>query len=243
MTKIFHTGNPIWVYYTDIDSGNNLQVPRLLRGETGATFTVEPPAIPRYKFFKATGPLSGTFSDRQQTIHLYYRQANWHKTKTVTRFLKTRQPVAVYDGVAGMAVDQIPAGLVIRASQLVETADHQVWYQVNADQWIPATKDTVTVLEQDPYQDQPVTVHPKWEADMTVLKLNHQLATVDYVPVDQLDVYDQVYGQPVATVTDGQALTLISQVDDANGVRWYETADHYFINGAYVHREEDPADE
>ena len=32
MIDKFKTGNPIWVYYNDIDSGANLTVPQLLRG-------------------------------------------------------------------------------------------------------------------------------------------------------------------------------------------------------------------
>lgn len=234
MTEIFHTGNPIWVYYTDVDSGNNLQVPSLLRGEAGAEYVVTPPAIPRYKFFKATGNLKGNFNDRQQAVHLYYRRANWHKTKAITRFLKTLAGVPAFDDVAGMPVDRFPSGLILRAFQLVETTDHAVWYQVNADRWVPATKETIAVLDADPYAHQAVTARPHWQADMTVLSLNQRPAIVDYVPDGELDVYDQIYGKPVATVADGQPLTLISQVNDANGVRWYETHDHHFINGAYV---------
>ena len=35
MIDKFKTGNPIWVYYNDIDSGANLTVPQLLRGFIG----------------------------------------------------------------------------------------------------------------------------------------------------------------------------------------------------------------
>ncbi|MGY0223981.1 hypothetical protein ACW186_11210 [Limosilactobacillus fermentum] len=31
----FRTGNPIWVYYTDVDTGINLRVPTLLKGMAG----------------------------------------------------------------------------------------------------------------------------------------------------------------------------------------------------------------
>lgn len=196
---------------------------------------MRPPEIPRYKFFKATGPLTGTFTERQQAVHLYYRRANWHKLKMVTRFLKTRQVIPAYDKVEGLTVDQFPAAIVLRAFQLVETDDQAVWYQVNADRWIKATPATITVLDHDPYDHQTVTDRPHWQADMTVLPLHQQPATVDYVPGRQLTVYDQIYGQPVATVPDGVTVTLINQINDANGVRWYETSDHNFINGAYLH--------
>ena len=92
----FRTGNPIWVYYTDVDTGINLRVPTLLKGMAGEQYVVHQLDIPRYKFFKATGPLTGTFDDRQKTVHLYYRKQTWHKIKDVNLYLQTMAPTTLF---------------------------------------------------------------------------------------------------------------------------------------------------
>ena len=50
MADSFKTGNPIWVYYTDIDTGANLRVPQLLRGFVGTPFHIVELKFPNYRF-------------------------------------------------------------------------------------------------------------------------------------------------------------------------------------------------
>lgn len=56
MTEILHTGNPIWVYYTDVDSGTNLQVPRLLRGRLALHLRCGHPKFPAINFLRRPVP-------------------------------------------------------------------------------------------------------------------------------------------------------------------------------------------
>lgn len=230
----FRTGIPVWVYYTDVDTGINLHIPTLLKGMLGDKYSVDQLAIPRYKFFKATGPLTGTFDDHQKVVHLYYRKQNWHKIKDVTLYLKTSEPTTLFDQVDGMPIDlKVPAGLYLRAFQLIETTDHVLWYQVNADRWVKGD-DSITILSTAPYKNQSATARVNLENDFTYLKLNRAKALVDFIPGGKVNVYDQAYGNVIGQVDDKQPLVLIGKIIDDNGVTWYEAEDHGFINGAYV---------
>lgn len=74
MADSFKTGNPIWVYYTDIDTGANLRVPQLLRGFVGTPFHIVELKFPNYRFIKADGQLNGSFDMQPHSVHLYYRR-------------------------------------------------------------------------------------------------------------------------------------------------------------------------
>ena len=235
----FRTGNPIWVYYTDVDTDINLRVPTLLKGMSGEQYAVHQLDIPHYKFFKATGPLTGTFDDRQKTVHLYYRKQTWPKIKDVNLYLQTMAPTTLFDQVDGMPVESpMPAGLFLRAFQLIETTNHVLWYQINADRWVKEG-DHLRVLAHDPYADEPSPVRANLESDFTYLKLNHLPVTVDFVPNGKVAVYDQAYGTEIGQVADGQKLILTGKIMDDNGVVWYEAVDHGYINGSYLKLEED----
>lgn len=66
MIDKFKTGNPIWVYYNDIDSGANLTVPQLLRGFIGQEYQIEQKQFPNYRYVKTEGETKGTFDMRQR---------------------------------------------------------------------------------------------------------------------------------------------------------------------------------
>ena len=59
MIDKFKTGNPIWVYYNDIDSGANLTVPQLLRGFIGQEYQIEQKQFPNYRYVKTEGETKG----------------------------------------------------------------------------------------------------------------------------------------------------------------------------------------
>lgn len=104
MIDKFKTGNPIWVYYNDIDSGANLTVPQLLRGFIGQEYQIEQKQFPNYRYVKTEGETKGTFDMRQRIVHLFYRKQNWGEVQSIEMYLHLDAPTQVFDTAGGMPV-------------------------------------------------------------------------------------------------------------------------------------------
>lgn len=234
MVRIIKQGNPIWVYYQDIDSGENVQMPKLLQGKEGDQFNVLPPKFDKYKFVKSAGDLSGTFDMQQRSIHFYYRKKAWGEIERVELYIHLSKPVQQYDGVDGMPVDtHLPGDFYVKSFERVATMQGEFWYNVNADRWIKFDVNTMKVSKEDPYaKSQPVDNGPA--SQLTVLPLNDVPATVDYTSGGHLFTYKRPYGEANGTVENGYQLTLVGRLNDNNGVTWYQDKKLGFINGAYV---------
>lgn len=136
MTNSYKLGNPIWVYYSDIDTNENLQVPQLLRGLSGEKYQVEAKKFPNYRFVKADADLKGNFDMRQHQIHLYYRNATWAEVqKNISMYLHLEAPTPMYDLPDGMQVGAaLPRDIVVKAFARVATTNGEFWYELGADQ-------------------------------------------------------------------------------------------------------------
>jgi hypothetical protein len=236
MFEKFKTGNPIWVYYVDIDSGANLIVPQLLRGRIGEEYQVDKKKFPNYNFVKVEGDLTGTFDMTQRNVKLFYRKQSWGEVQDINMFLELEAPTTVYDTVEGMPVGQpLPQDIIIKAFQRVATKDGQFWYEIGADQWIKYEKMHVV---DDPFNNDQ-DIPSRLENQLTVLHLNNIKATIDYIPGKSVDVYDAPYGNQVDKVDDGQEVTLTKRLSDSDELTWYEIGPKQFISGNYVKIEED----
>ncbi len=236
MFEKFKTGNPIWVYYADIDSGANLIVPQLLRGLIGEEYQVDKKKFPNYNFVKVEGDLTGTFDMTQRNVKLFYRKQSWGEVQDINMFLKLEAPTVIYDTVEGMPVGQpLPQDIIIKAFQRVATKDGQFWYEIGADQWIKYEKMHVV---DDPFNNNQ-DIPSRLENQLTVLRLNNIKATVDYIPGKSVDVYDAPYGNQVNKIDDGQEVTLTKRLSDSDELTWYEIGPKQFISGNYVKIEED----
>lgn len=236
MLEKFKTGNPIWVYYVDIDSGANLIVPQLLRGRIGEKYQVDKKKFPNYNFVKVEGDLTGTFDMTQRNVKLFYRKQSWGEVQDINMFLKLEAPTVIYDTVEGMPAGQpLPQDIIIKAFQRVATKDGQFWYEIGADQWIKYEKMHVV---DDPFNNDQ-DIPSRLENQLTVLQLNNVKATVDYIPGKSVDVYDAPYGNQVDKVDDGQEVTLTNKLSDNEQLTWYEIGPKQFVSGNYVKIEED----
>ncbi|MCF0119767.1 MAG: MucBP domain-containing protein [Limosilactobacillus mucosae] len=232
MADSFKTGNPIWVYYTDIDTGANLRVPQLLRGFVGTPFNIVELKFPNYRFIKADGQLNGSFDMQPHSVHLYYRRNSWGEVQNVAMYLKLSTPTQLFDDVDGMPVDTpLPGGIFVKTFQRIATQKGEFWYEVNADRWLKYDSNTMKDFKELPSDD---SLAPKPGTQLAILPLNHLKAVVDYVQGKKLDVYDQPYGQTIGKVIDGERLDIIGKLNDNNGVVWYQAKDLGFINGSYV---------
>lgn len=241
--KTFKTGRPIWVYYLDIDSGSNLQVPQLVRGYEGDDYTIVKREFPQYKLVKTTGETVGNFDGNQQDVHFYYRKKSWGEIEDIDLYLSLAKPTQQFDQVAGMPIDKpLPGNMYVRSFKRVATTTGEFWYEINADRWIKFDVNSMKITHDDPFAKEP-PVKDGPAADLRVLPLNKIKATVDYLKGGHLYTYDYPYGESTGTVANGQDLVLVGRLEDENGVTWYQDESRGFINGAYVHLNEVDEDE
>ena len=235
MLDKFKTGNPIWVYYTDIDTNENLAVPQLLQGYIGQEYQVEQKEFDNYRFIKSEGDLNGTFDMNPRSIHLYYRKDNWGEVQDIEMYLRLDDNTPVFDSPNGMQVGTpIPEGIVIKAFYRVATKSGEFWYEIGSDQWIKYEKMHVV---DNPFEGEK-KIPSRLENQLTVLRLNNVKATIDYIPGKSVDVYDAPYGTPVDKVDDGQEVTLTSKLSD-DQLTWYEIGDKRYVSGNYVKIDEE----
>lgn len=232
MNRSFKTGTPIWVYYMDIDSHENLRVPQLLQGFIDDDYNVDKLEIPGYRFIKNEGELRGSFDMKPHTIKLMYRHENWETVEDVDIFLRIKESTPVYDMVGGMPVGQpIAPGIIIKSFQRVTTFDHQVWYEVAADQWAKFDDSQLELVDQ-PFPE--LNLHP--EPATTTLAENkiNATGTVNYVTGGSLPIYDAPYGKVVDHAADGVSFTISAELDDDNGVKRYHVSHRGYVNAMYI---------
>ncbi len=230
MFEKFKTGNPIWVYYVDIDSGANLIVPQLLRGRIGEEYHVDQKKFPNYDYVKAEGDLTGSFDMTQRSVKLYYRKQSWGEVQDIDMYLELEAPTVVYDTVEGMPVGEpLPQDIIIKAFQRVATKDGQFWYEIGADQWIKYEKMHVV---DNPFASEK-KIPSRLENQLTVFRLNNVKAIIDYIPGKSIDVYDAPYGNRVDKIHDGQEVTLTNKLSD-DQLTWYAIGDNRYVSGNYV---------
>ena len=242
LMKILKTGRPIWVYYQDIDSGSNLEVPQLIRGYENDGYTIVKKEFPQYKFVESQGKLSGKFDGSQENVHLLYRKKSWGEIEDIDMFIYIKAPTKQFDQVEGMPIDnELPGDMYVRSFERVATTNGEFWYEVNADRWIKFDVNSMQIVHHDPFAKQPVKGGPVTE--LRVLPLNKVKATVDYLKGGHLYTYDYPYGKATGTVANGQDLVLVGRMEDENGVTWYQDEKRGFINGAYVHLSQQDGDD
>lgn len=230
MTDSYKLGNPIWVYYSDIDTNENLQVPQLLRGLSGESYQVEAKEFPNYRYVKADADLKGTFDMRQHQIHLYYRNANWAEVqKNISMYLHLEAPTPMYDLPDGMQVGAaLPRDIVVKAFARVATTNGEFWYELGADQWVRYDHMSVT---DDPFKEKAKVENQRGQS---VSNLPDKPAVVDFVPGRSIDVYDSPFGRVVGSVQNGDQLTITAKQSDSTGVTWYKAKDKGYISSLYV---------
>lgn len=230
MLEHLKTGNPIWVYYIDIDSQENLTVPQLLRGADGSEYHVERKDFPHYRYVKLEGPADGTFDMQRKAVRLYYRKDSWQQVEATDLYLHLDQTTTVFDRVGGLPINEpLPGGIVIKAFHRVDTADGETWYELGADQWVKYEGMRVV---NNPYgsddDDRP------FADQFTILPLKNVQGTIDYLPNKEVDVYDAPYGKRVATLPDGKRVDISGKLNDNGEITWYKIGDHQYVTGNYV---------
>ena len=231
MEDKFKTGNPIWVYYTNIDTGENLVVPQLLRGYLNEEYSIDQKQFDGYQFVKSEGELTGKFDNKPHSVHLYYRDKNWGEVESIEMYLHLDAPTPVYDMPNGM-----PEDIVLKAFHRVATKSGEFWYEIGSDQWIKY--DQMSVVD-NPFKAEDEKFQSKLADNMSVIPIQKTKAVIDYLPNRSIEVYDKPYGEQVGELKDGQEITITGKMSDNGEITWYEVGDQQFITGNYVRLEDE----
>lgn len=236
MEDKFKMGNPIWVYYTNIDTGENLVIPQLLRGFLGEKYSVTKKQFDGYQFVKSEGDLTGEFDNEPHSIHVYYRNKNWGEVESIEMYLHLDAVTPVYDMPNGMQVGvPFPEDIVLKAFHRVATKSGEFWYEIGSDQWIKYDKMTVV---DNPFKATDEEFQSKLTDNMAVIPMKKASAIIDYLPGRAIDIFDKPYGEKVGELQDGQQITITGKMSDNGEITWYEVGDNKFITGNYVRLEE-----
>lgn len=237
MEDKFKTGNPIWVYYTNIDTGENLVVPQLLRGYLNEEYSIDQKQFDGYQFVKSEGELTGKFDNKPRSVHLYYRGKNWGEVESIEMYLHLDAPTPVYDMPNGMPVGTpFPEDIVLKAFHRVATKSGEFWYEIGSDQWIKY--DQMSVVD-NPFKAEDEKFQSKLADNMSVIPIQKTKAVIDYLPNRSIEVYDKPYGEQVGELKDGQEITITGKMSDNGEITWYEVGDQQFITGNYVRLEDE----
>ena len=232
MEDKFKTGNPIWVYYTNIDTGENLVVPHL-----NEEYSIDQKQFDGYQFVKSEGELTGKFDNKPHSVHLYYRDKNWGEVESIEMYLHLDAPTPVYDMPNGMPVGTpFPEDIVLKAFHRVATKSGEFWYEIGSDQWIKY--DQMSVVD-NPFKAEDEKFQSKLADNMSVIPIQKTKAVIDYLPNRSIEVYDKPYGEQVGELKDGQEITITGKMSDNGEITWYEVGDQQFITGNYVRLEDE----
>ena len=232
MEDKFKTGNPIWVYYTNIDTGENLVVPQL-----NEEYSIDQKQFDGYQFVKSEGELTGKFDNKPHSVHLYYRDKNWGEVESIEMYLHLDAPTPVYDMPNGMPVGTpFPEDIVLKAFHRVATKSGEFWYEIGSDQWIKY--DQMSVVD-NPFKAEDEKFQSKLADNMSVIPIQKTKAVIDYLPNRSIEVYDKPYGEQVGELKDGQEITITGKMSDNGEITWYEVGDQQFITGNYVRLEDE----
>ena len=240
MEDKFKTGNPIWVYYTNIDTGENLVVPQLLRGFMGEEYSVKKKQFDGYQFVKSEGELTGKFDDQPHSIHVYYRNKNWGEVESIEMYLHLDAVTAVYDMPNGMQVGTpFPDDIVLKAFHRVATKSGEFWYEIGSDQWVKYDKMTIV---DNPFKTEDEDFQSKLADNMAVIPMKKTKAVIDYLPGRSIDAFNKPYGDKVGEIKDGREITITGKMSDNDEIIWYKVGNGMFITGNYVKLEDQDGD-
>ncbi|WP_137597333.1 MucBP domain-containing protein [Paucilactobacillus kaifaensis] len=230
MTESFRSGVPVWVYYIDIDTKANIQLPQLLRGLIGQHYTATQVKFHNFKFVEADSDYTGTFDDQPHTIRMYYRRKDWAEVQEVhDMFLKLSSPTMVYDMVNGLPRNTTyPAGTILHAFKRVATSNGKFWYEIGPDQWVEYRQMSIS---KNPYSDR---MPKSEEQELVVTPLNNMPGRIDYIPNKMIQVYDQPYGKIINELEHDTTISITGKATNSDGVVWYEINKRGFVNGTYV---------
>jgi hypothetical protein len=230
MADMTLNGAPILIYARDEDTRKALQRTTVETGVAGATYQILAPEIAGYTVVKTDGETTGTFGDESRTVTFYYRHANWAETQDFDdQYVQVLKDTPVYDDIEGAPVSKIMAGARIKVSRRIATTDGGFWYELPDTRWVKYDNRNLQ-LEGEPLD----TTIP--EPEKAVLQGDEFKAVgiIDYIPNQEVTVYDQPFGHEQGKVADGLYVEIGAVLHHESGVDWYYLPDYGWLNSIYL---------
>ncbi|GKT04283.1 MucBP domain-containing protein [Furfurilactobacillus sp. WILCCON 0119] len=226
-------GIPVWVYYTDVDSGDTLLDPKLVRGNIGDHYTIDIPEFANYRLFRHSGDLDGVFSTDQQEVRLFFRTADWAEVEKVHMYATIQEDLPTYDQPDGeLQALEMPIGSVWRVFSRIATDNGEFWYNMGINQWVMYKPNAFTLSSKSAQtvarEEAPLPEHD-WDVQPIAAR-----GAIDFVDGQSVSYYSEPYGRPAGTVPNRSAVIIEGEISDPSGVVWFQLQGLGFINSMYV---------
>ena len=232
MSEKLVEGVPVWVYYTDVDSGKTLVEPKVLRGAIGDHYEVKVPEFANYRLLHHTGNLDGVFTNQQQEARLYFRESDWAEVEKVQMYATIQEDVPTYDRPDGeLQALEMPVGSVWRVFSRIATNNGEFWYNMGTNQWVMYKPNAFT-LNNSPVR--PTSHHDEPKEHNWDIQPVSARGTIDFVDGKSVSYYAEPYGRPSGTIANRSVVVINGEVSDPSGVVWFQLQGLGFINSMYV---------
>lgn len=226
-------GTPIWVYTKDVDTKATIEPPKVIQGEMGSIFSIDPTEIDGYTLDHTEGEIHGVFSDDLHTVTFFYRKNAWAETQQLfDKYLLVLKDSNIYDEIDGEIVGMMPEKSTWKVTARVATKDGKFWYQLADSRWTMYARNNIRMVDSPTAATMPAD-NEALQKDWPVEKF-HAMANVDYVANAAVSIYHRPYGHELAHVPNGQLVEVVEVMHDPSGVDWYHLAPSGWINGIYL---------
>lgn len=225
--------SPVWVYYKNIATGDELHEPTRLDGEAGAPYEIAILDIANYQYIDTSGSLTGLFGSLPQSLELYYRPQEWQAVHRINMFIETVTSVQVFlepDNLSNVTTNLNPN--TFWATQLrAISGNGQFWYQIGDYHWIRYDATQMELSDTAPEVE-----NINYFNDAEKSKSNQPNAVVNFLPDRSIEVYAEPYGLPIGSVSDSDFVAITEEIHDDNNIVWYKIATKGWINSIYINK-------
>ncbi|MBZ6013419.1 MucBP domain-containing protein [Leuconostoc gelidum subsp. gelidum] len=224
--------SPIWIYYENIATHEQLLPPERLDGLSKTTYTIDTPTIPNYVYVDNSGELSGIFGNFPQSLHLNYRPQSWRDAHRVNMYIALHVETLAHtdpDDYANIST-RLPPDSYWATPLRVISGNGQFWYQVGDHVWIRYDASLMSLSDTAPNVE-----NINYIQDLNV-ENDQPNALVNFLPNMSTEIFATPYGLPIGSVLDGDLVAISKEERHENGLLWYKLANSGWINSIYVHK-------
>lgn len=210
------SGANIWLFSQDIDDMHMLGKPRFVSGKVDEKYSLTPPNFIGYNLLRAEGNVKGNFTDKQQVVTYYYRDATWKQVDFNVKYLKMKVSQPGFDAPKGNdTYITLAKGTVWQVFESVRLTNGERWHCLGGNLWILEDYDKVQFVDSLPQYQIDHEKDYQFSIDLSVQ------AIIDFVPGKKLTLYDRPFGSPVDDIEDGEIVT-ITERQGGREMQWFK---------------------
>ena len=222
------SGANIWLFSQDIDDLHMLGKPRFVSGKVDEKYALTPPDFIGYNLLRAEGNVKGNFTDKQQVVTYYYRDATWKEVDFNVKYLKMKVSQPGYDAPKGNdTYITLAKDTVWQVFESVHLTNGERWHCLGGNLWILEDYDKVKFVDSLPQYS--IGTNHGYQFS---IYLNVQ-AIIDFVPGEKLTLYDRPFGDPIDSIEDGSIVT-ITERQGGRDMQWFKIDDRGWTIRQYL---------